>query len=239
MKILIVLPALNEEKIIAANVKKLVDFCRQNLGLGWQIVIADNQSTDRTAELASQMVNYYPNVSYLNVSKRGKGAAIRAGWNHSRADIYCFMDADLATDLSALLELIVAFTQGADLVIGNRFHPHSRVKRSWLRKIFSFGYRFVLKLFLGLKIKDAPCGFKAISQDIKDNVLTLVEDDQWFFDSELLIWANKLGYRIKDIPVIWHDPREGLDKTRVKPVSLSLAYFRQVLLIRKHLKKYG
>jgi glycosyltransferase involved in cell wall biosynthesis len=183
MKILIVLPVLNEEKIIVANVKKLVDFCQQNLALEWQIVIADNQSTDRTAELASQLVDHYPNISYLNVSKRGKGAAIRAGWNHAPADIYCFMDADLATDLSALSALIIAFNQGGDFVIGNRFHPHSQVKRSWLRKIFSFGYRFVLKLFLGLKIKDAPCGFKAISQDIKNNVLNLVEDDQWFFDS--------------------------------------------------------
>jgi len=108
---------------------------------------------------------------------------------------------------------------------------------SLTRKIFSSGYRLILKIFLKTKIKDAPCGFKAINSKIKANILPQVENNQWFFDSELVILAERSGYKIKEIPVIWNDPRKETDKSRVSPISLSLAYFKQVLVLRKRLNK--
>ena len=235
MKILIVIPAYNEEKILRENILEVFNFCRANLKIDWQIVIADNNSSDRTSLIGRGLVGQYPKVDYLLVEKQGKGAAIRAGWQNFSADIYSFMDADLATDLSALPRLIEAISQGYDLVIGSRFHPRSEIKRSLTRKIFSSGYRLILKIFLKTKIKDAPCGFKAINSKIKANILPQVENNQWFFDSELVILAERSGYKIKEIPVIWNDPRKETDKSRVSPISLSLAYFKQVLVLRKRL----
>jgi len=237
MKILIVIPAYNEENILAATIAKIVDFCQKNLTIDWQVVIADNQSTDQTGIIGQKLARQYPAVSYLFVGQKGKGAAIRSGWQKNDADIYCFMDADLATDLSALPRLIGEMAKGNDVVIGSRFAKGSRVKRSTIRQLFSLGYRLVLKILLATKIKDTPCGFKAINNRVKKNILALVKNQEWFFDSELVIMAEKQGYKIKEIPVAWHDPREGTDKSRVKPLALSLAYFKQALALRKRLKK--
>jgi glycosyltransferase involved in cell wall biosynthesis len=239
MKVLIVLPVYNEEKILAGNVKRIVDFCRQNLSQSWQLVLADNHSTDQTARLSRQLAKSNEDVKYLYTEKRGKGRAIKSAWQQFSADIYCFMDADLATDLSALPELIKRIESGFDLAAGCRYLPASKVSRSFFRKIFSFSYRLVLWLFLKCKIKDAPCGFKAINQKVKDRVLPLVEDGQWFFDSELIILASRLGFKIAEIPVVWQDFREADDKSKVKPISLGWQYLRQVLNLRKRLKKVG
>ncbi|MAG44275.1 glycosyl transferase [bacterium] len=236
MKIIIVVPVFNEEKILKQNILKIFEFCNNNLSIDWQIIIADNKSTDQTSNIGKTLALVYQEVEYLYVDKQGKGVAIKTAWEKYSGDIYCFMDADLATGLSALPPLINGFTGGYDLVIGSRYHVHSKVNRTFIRKIFSLGYRLVLKIFLGLKVLDAPCGFKAINSKIKENILPKVQNDKWFFDSELLILVYKQGYKIKEIPVTWLDPREGKDKSRVKAISLSWNYFIQILAIKKRLK---
>jgi glycosyltransferase involved in cell wall biosynthesis len=237
MKILIVIPVLNEEKILKENVLKIFNFCQKNLTINWQIVIVDNRSTDQTVVIAKDLGRRYQQIEYLYVDKVGKGVAIRTGWQKYSADIYCFMDADLATDLSALVTLISSFKEGYDMVIGSRFLAQSQVSRSLIRKMFSFGYHLVARILLNLKIKDLPCGFKAINSRIKENVLPKVKDEAWFFDSELVIVAEKQGYRIKEIPIIWQEPRKGRGESRVKTLSLSLAYFKQLLALKKRLAK--
>jgi len=144
----------------------------------------------------------------------------------------------LATDLSSFPLLISKIKKGSDLVIGSRFHHDSKVKRLFLRRFFSSGYFLMAKLLVGTKIKDLPCGFKAINAKIKENILPLVKNKKWFFDSELTILAEKSNYKIKEIPVVWQDFREGEDKTRVSPFSLSLVYIKELLSLRKRLKKY-
>jgi len=237
MKILIVLPAYNEELILEKSVLKLLAFCRQNLKIDWQIIIADNNSKDKTAVIAKDLAAKFSAVRYLFVSQKGKGIAIKTAWQQYIADIYCFMDADLATDLLALPQLISGIKEGNDLVIGSRFHSQSKVSRSLARKLTSQAYRLILKIILGLKINDAPCGFKAINQKTKEEILNSVKSQEWFFDSELVILAEKTGYKIKEIPVSWYDPREGQDKSRVKALSLGWEYFRQVLALRKRIAK--
>lgn len=238
MKLLIVLPAYNEEAILQQSVDRLVDFCQKNLGLiDWQIVIADNNSNDQTAQIGQALENNYRSVNYLFVPKQGKGTAIRAAWEKYQADAYCFMDADLATDLSALPKLILGIKAEFDLVIGSRFHRQSKVQRSWFRNFVSLAYWLVLKIFLATKINDAPCGFKIINRQVKTEILPQVKNDQWFFDSELLILAERAGYKIKEIPVSWTDPRKGADKSRVKVVSLGWAYFKKVIELRTRFKK--
>ncbi|OHA13500.1 MAG: hypothetical protein A2909_00630 [Candidatus Tagabacteria bacterium RIFCSPLOWO2_01_FULL_39_11] len=237
MKWLIALPAYNEALVLEKNVNKLVDFCQKNLKpTNWQIVIVDNASTDQTAEVGKRLAARYENVDYIFVSQKGKGAAIRAAWVSQTADIYCFMDADLATDLSALPRLVQAMAGGAEVVIGSRFQPQSQVKRSMIRWLVSWGYRLALKILLKTKINDAPCGFKAINQAVKTAILPLVQNKEWFFDSELVILAEKKGYWVQEIPVIWADPREGKDKSRVKIFSLGRDYLKQIFALRQRLK---
>ncbi len=238
MKISIVLPVYNEEVILVANVLKLVNFCKNNLSDDWEIIIADNNSGDHTSILGKKLAAEHSAVKYLYVDKIGKGMAIRSGWQSVKADIYCFMDADLATDISALPDLIAGIKEGNDLVIGSRAHRQSKVSRQFIRRVVSFGYRLVLKIMLNLKINDTPCGFKAINQRVKDNILPLVQNNKWFFDSELVILAEKAGYKIKEIPIVWFEPRRaGAGKSKVNIFSVSYNYFTKVLELKKRLKQ--
>lgn len=237
MKILIVIPARNEERVIKTSLRKLTDFCRNNLNDDWQIVVSDNNSSDRTGGLVKEAIKEEGRIVHYPLTKKGKGLAVISAWQKFSADIYCFMDADLATDLEALPKIINAIKEeGYGLAVGSRFAKGSLVKRSLLRKVFSLGYRLIIKLFLGLSIKDAPCGFKAISQEVKDKVLPQIKDDQFFFDTELLVLAEKEGYKIKEIPVIWQEIKPAGRTSQVKVMSLAKEYFKQILKLKKRLK---
>lgn len=236
MKIVIAIPAYNEQAMLAASIASLVSFCQANVSIEWQIIIADNNSTDDTKAIGQALATKYPAVEYMFVSRRGKGAAIKAAWQRYQADVYCFMDADLATDLSALPAALKEIAAGNNIVVGSRIHPQSHVERSLFRRLVSRGYLALLRGMLHTHSTDAPCGFKVITQSVKQAVLPRVVNDEWFFDSELLVLAEVAGYRIKEIPVRWADPREGKDKSRVRVVSLSWAYFTKVLALRKRLK---
>src|SRR3989344_1138896 len=235
MKILIVIPTYNEEKILKDNILKLFDYCQKNLTDDWKIVIADNKSSDKTPVIGKSLASQFSKINYLYVNRQGKGVAIKTAWQKYEVDIYCFMDADLAADLSALLPLIQGIKVGNDVIAGSRFHPQSQVKRSILRLIFSHGYRLALRILLGLKLSDAPCGFKAINNKVKESVLNQVQDESWFFDSELVILAEKKRYKLKEIPVNWHDPRGKGDRSKVKVLALSLAYLKEIIKLKKRL----
>ena len=233
MKILIVLPAYNEAKILAGNVERIVDWCRLNLEIDWQLTIADNASTDETAAIGQALAEKYSQVNYFFISQAGKGAAIVESWRRFAADIYCFMDADLATDLSALPLLIAGIGDGHDIALGNRFDKKSQVTRSMSRWFFSYGYAWAARLLLKTKIQDLPCGFKAINQKVKADILPQVINTKWFFDSELVIRAEKAGYKIAAIPVNWRDPQVSTDKSRVNPLAVAAAYLKELIKLRK------
>ncbi|MEA3398716.1 MAG: glycosyltransferase [Patescibacteria group bacterium] len=233
------MPAYNEELILKKNILKLLAFCRKDLDLdlNWQIVIADNQSMDRTKEIGQKLAMDNQKIDYLHLNQKGKGAAIRTGWTEYSADIYCFMDADLATDLTGLPLLINGILEGHDAAIGSRFHFQSKVGRSLFRKFVSHIYRLMLKIVLKIKINDAPCGFKAITHEVKEEILPQVKNNDWFFDSELVILAEKKGYKIKEIPIVWEDFREGEDKSRVNILKVMKQYLREVILLKKRITK--
>lgn len=234
MKILITVPVYNEEVILAENVRKLYDFLKKNIFEDWQIIIADNNSADRTGEIGKDLENNFEEIKYLRIPQKGKGRAIRASWESNNADVYIFMDADLATDLSSLPELISAVgKENFDLAAGSRFHKNSKVKRSLLRKFISRAYRFILRLTLRSKIKDAPCGFKAVNQTIIQKIIPLTQNNEWFFDTEMVVLAEKENYKIKEIPVIWTEHKKIGRKSRVSFIKVSLGYLKEIWRLKK------
>ncbi|MCD4705776.1 glycosyltransferase [bacterium] len=237
MKLNITLPCYNEDKILNNNIIELFDFLSENIAEDdWQIIIADNNSTDNTAKIAQELTKKFEQVKYLFIAKKGKGIAIKSGWQKFEADIYIFMDADLSTNLNALPELINSIKkENYDIAVGSRFHKKSKVNRTIIRKFISNGYRFIKKIILNSNVADMPCGFKAVNKKTIEQILPKVRNNEWFFDSELLILAEHFKYKIKEIPVKWEDIREGEDKSKVKIISLGIKYFKNLLELKKRI----
>lgn len=199
----VVLPVYNEEKQLRDSVLKLRAFLKDNLNTPWRIVIADNGSDDGTLKLARELGKEFPEVSWIHLEQKGRGRALRRAWLESKSDIVSYMDVDLSTDLAAFPALVNAILQGSDIAIGSRLLPQAKVKRSLKREIASRIYNIIIKLLHHTRFSDAQCGFKALIQKAARELVPLVKDNEWFFDTELLILAEKKGYRIEEIPVKW------------------------------------
>jgi glycosyltransferase involved in cell wall biosynthesis len=199
---------LNEEEQLADSVSRLHDAMIRHCGGCFSLVIADNGSTDDTPKIAARLVLEYPQVELLRLDQRGRGGALRTAWLHSTADVLAYMDVDLSTDIAHLPELLGAVLSGkCDVAIGSRLLPESQIRRSFKREVLSRGYSGLLRTVLGLQVRDAQCGFKALSRDAARRLLPLVQNNHWFFDTELLAHAQWQGLRISELPVRWvHDP---------------------------------
>jgi glycosyltransferase involved in cell wall biosynthesis len=227
----VVVPVYNEEDDTARNVPVLREFLATNLPLhGWLIVIGDNGSTDRTPAVAEELQQRYKGeVAYFRIPEKGKGGVIKQAWLASGADIVSFMDVDLSTGLEAFPGLISAIAEdGYDVAIGSRLHRHSKVRRSLRRRVLTLGYNATVRLLLRTSFKDAQCGFKAARRDVAQRVLPLVRDTGFFFDTEFLVIASRLGYRIKEVPVTWEED----ERTSVRTFSTVAANLRGLMRLR-------
>lgn len=227
----IVIPVLNEEVALDGCIEKLNVFIADHPEHDWRIVIADNGSADRTREIATELVAQQANMSLSTLDQRGRGRALKKAWGEGDADVRLYMDVDLSTDLKSLPPLVAAVADdGYEIAIGSRLLKDSEVvDRTLKREITSRGYNILIHLFFPLtKFRDAQCGFKAISRKTAENILPLVKDDAWFFDTELLLLAGKAGYGIKEIPVHWEDDPD----TRVKIVSTAWEDVKGLLRLR-------
>jgi glycosyltransferase involved in cell wall biosynthesis len=210
----LVIPCYNEERVLAQSVEKLRAWCEGNLPYRWRIVIADNASTDGTLDIAKTLqAQHADDVTYVHLDRKGRGRALKAAWLASEADAMCYMDVDLSTDLAMVKPLLAALIEeGYDIAYGSRLAKGADIERSFLREINSRGYITLIKLLFWTKFSDAQCGFKGITRQAAQALLPRIEDGEWFFDTELLITAEKGGWRLKEIPVRWvEDP-----DTRVK-----------------------
>ncbi len=201
----IVIPVYNEEQALPRSIVILVDFLKANLRNPWQIVIADNASTDKTQSVSEMLCERYSGVNYLHIPQKGRGRALRAACLDSAADIVSYMDVDLSTDLSHFPPLVESLQQGYHIAIGSRLSRGSRVTRSLKREVVSRSYNLLIKSMFFTPFRDAQCGFKAMTRQAARAIIPHVKNDNWFFDTELLIIAAKRGYRIKEIPVKWDD----------------------------------
>jgi len=201
----IIVPVYNEEKCLVNSVEKLRQFLLKHMSsYKCRIVIVDNGSTDSTLDKAKGLSSLYPEVIFMHLDQPGRGHALREAWSKSPADIVSYMDVDLSTDLSDFPLLINAVdTDGYDMAIGSRHLPRSRVKRSFKRRLLSWGYNLLVRTMLKTAFHDAQCGFKALRRDMADKLIPQAKDQGWLFDTELIILAKRQGYRIKEIPVTW------------------------------------
>lgn len=202
-----VIPVYNEQHVLERSISTLHAYLTGHLPYDWRIRIADNASTDDTLRVAQHLATRMERVEVLHLDQKGRGRALRAAWLGSPADVVSYMDVDLSTDLAAYYPMIRAVAeQGYDVATGRRLGRGARVEgRRPLREITSRGYNVIIKAGFGTRFTDAQCGFKAVSRRAADALVPLIRDNNWFFDTELLILAEKKGYRVRQIPVQWVD----------------------------------
>ncbi|GAB0103621.1 bifunctional glycosyltransferase family 2/GtrA family protein [Nocardia sp. JMUB6875] len=209
----VVVPVYNEEVDLGPCVRRLHAFLTLGFPFTARITIADNASTDGTLAVAKQLADQLDGVRVVHLDRKGRGRALREVWQSSDAQVVAYMDVDLSTDLNALLPLVAPLVSGhSDVAIGTRLASSSRVVRGPKREIISRCYNLILRTSLQAKFSDAQCGFKAMRSQVARLVLPLVEDGEWFFDTELLVLAERIGLRIHEVPVDWiDDPDSRVD----------------------------
>jgi len=221
----IVIPVHNEERDLRASVLRLHAYLTQQFPFSARITIADNASTDATPAVAAELAEELPEVRVLRLNDKGRGRALAAAWLTSDARVVSYMDVDLSTDLSALLPLVAPVISGHSQVsIGSRLVAGSRVRRGPKREVISRVYNILLRLVLRVRFKDAQCGFKALRADVARSLLPDVVNRTWFFDTELLVRAERAGLRIHELPVDWTDDPDS----RVDIVATAIEDLRGV-----------
>lgn len=233
----VVIPVYNEENKLEACIDRLWRHLHEHSSFDWRILIADNASTDRTLAIAKELAVSYDRVAWLHLDEKGRGRALRTAWTRSPADLMAYMDVDLATDLAALGPLLAPLAADeADLAIGSRLMKGSRVRRGLKREIVSRAYNFVVGLFFpSRRFRDAQTGFKAITREVARKLVPLTEDTHWFFDTELLLLAERHGYRITEIPVTWSDQPDS----RVNVARDATAKIRALMRLRQRFRQAG
>ncbi|MGQ0538001.1 MAG: dolichyl-phosphate beta-glucosyltransferase [Gemmatimonadaceae bacterium] len=225
----VVIPVLNEAHVLAKSVATVREFLGANLPCRWRVVIVDNGSSDGTHTVARALSRRHDDVQFLQLPRRGRGRALRHAWMQSDADVMCYTDVDLSTELTSLTKMVQAIAaDGFDVATGSRLLPQSQTTRSPKRELISRAYNIFVKGVLWTSFSDAQCGFKAISRSACAALVPEVKDQSWFFDTELLTLAEKRGYRVADIPVRWIED----DDSRVKIIRTAWDDIRGVMRVR-------
>jgi putative flippase GtrA len=228
----VTVPVFNEQGDLETSVRRLHAHLRAHVPYSFRITIADNASTDATPVIAAALARELAEVTSVRLAEKGRGRALRAVWEASDARVLAYCDVDLSTDLAALLPLVAPLLSGhSDLAIGTRLSRGSRVVRGAKRELISRCYNLLLRGTLQAGFSDAQCGFKAIRADVARRLLPLVEDTGWFFDTELLVLAERAGLRIHEVPVDWVDDPDS----RVDIVATAVEDLRGIVRVGRAL----
>ena len=230
----LVIPVYNEEIDLEPCVRRLHEHLTSSFPYAFRLTVADNASTDATLAIAHRLSVELPDVTVVHLDEKGRGRALRTVWLASDAAVLAYTDVDLSTDLNALLPLVAPLITGhSDLALGTRLARGSRVVRGTKRELISRGYNLLLRGTLATRFSDAQCGFKAIRADVARRLLPLVEDTGWFFDTELLVLAERVGLRMHEVPVDWVDDPDS----RVDIVSTAVADLRGIVRVGRALAR--
>ncbi|MGW4524545.1 glycosyltransferase [Amycolatopsis sp. NPDC004378] len=218
----VVIPVYNEEADLEPCIRRLHAHLAEHVSYPYRITVADNASTDATLRVAERLAREFPEVAVHHLDEKGRGRALNAVWQASDAAVLAYMDVDLSTDLAALGPLVAPLLSGhSDLAIGSRLARGARVVRGPKREFISRAYNLILRSTLAAKFSDAQCGFKAIRADVARELLPHVEDTGWFFDTELLVLAQRAGLRIHEVPVDWvDDPNSSVNIVKTATADL-------------------
>ena len=233
VQVSVVLPAYNEVDYLKPAVEKTIGALNEFAG-SYEIIIAEDGSTDGTVERASELAQEYPCIKHIHREVRlGRGTALNNAFQNSMGEILVYMDLDLATDLKYLKPLVEAINvEGYDFSTGSRLLAESRAKRTFSRGFSSKTYNFLVRHMLGSKLRDHQCGFKGFKREPLMSLLGEIEATHWFWDTEIMVRGYRHGYKIKEIAVEW---RSGKD-TKVNLVKDSWNMFWQVLTLWWKLK---
>jgi glycosyltransferase involved in cell wall biosynthesis len=230
----VTLPVFNEAARLPDGFARVRQFLAEHSRLAVEVVIVDNASTDGTLDIARQLSREWEGTRVVRLDKKGRGGALKHVWLESRADVLSYMDIDLSTDLAAFGPLVEALISGRfDLAVGSRLRPESATARCWQREAISHCYISLVKMVFRTRFSDAQCGFKAITREAAARLLPAVEDTGWFFDTELLVLAEKCGYRIFDLPVRWTEDPDS----RVKILRTAWGDLRGILRLYRKLRR--
>lgn len=238
MFIQFIIPCYNEEKILEKNTLKLFDFLnQQNFLFNWSLTLLINGSTDNSERIAKELKNNYQKIDYFLVEESGKGNALKKFFNHSSADFFFYMDVDLAVSLNNINDVIAEIEKNNyDLIIGSRLKIGSTTDRSFFRELSSRLYILISKTIIKHNFSDLQCGFKLIKKEAWKKISPFIVDKKWFFDTELLIFANLFNLKVKEIPVNWSENRYEKRKSKVKLLNDSMAFIKSLLKLKKRLK---
>ena len=236
MRVLVAIPVLNEAAQLTASVEVLCAYLRDHCPFATEVVVVDNGSTDGSLGIAESLRVKWPDLRVCHLDLRGRGRALKTVWSESSAEILSYMDADLSTNLASFEALISALQNGNfDVAVGSRLLPESLTQRSWWRERLSRGYNWLVRAVFGTRLSDMQCGFKAITAEAARRLLPFVEDTGWFFDTELLVIAEKCGYRICEVPVRWTERRDS----RVKILATVWNDLKGVARLKRRLASGG
>ncbi len=233
-----IIPCHNEEQILEKNSLKLLNFLNnQTYNFDWKIILVLNGTTDNSLTITEGLKKQNSKIDFFVIKEKAKGNALKTYLNYSSADFLIYMDIDLAVSLENINTLLKnLLDNNYDLVIGSRLLPESKTNRSFFRELSSRIYIFLSQIMLRHNFSDLQCGFKGMTKNLFLNISKYIEDKNWFFDTELLIFANFLNYRIKEIPVDWAEDRYEKRTSKIKILSDSLTFIKNLLKLKKRLK---
>jgi glycosyltransferase involved in cell wall biosynthesis len=240
MRIDFCLPIRNEAEVLESNLLTLLNYFNSaNFDFSWKIIGVINGSSDNSLDIFRTIKDKFPNsLDYFILDNPGKGGAIKYCWRKSTADILAFMDADLAIAVDSTLKLVSpVINKEADLVISSRFMPGALTQRSAQRGLISRSYVELSRLILGHKKKDIQCGFKVISKSSFSKIEKFLEDDYWFFDTELVVISELAHLKIVEVAVDWRENRNGIKKSNIRVIQDSFNFIVKLMKFRLRLEK--
>lgn len=233
------LPSYNEEQILEKNCLKLLSFLKnKNYSFNWNLTLLINGSIDNSENIANSLIKNHKEINKYIIAEKGRGNAIKTFLDNDQADYNIYMDVDLAVSLENIDDLIAELIQKEnDLVFGSRLKSGAHTDRSFIRELSSRAYILLSKIILKHHFSDLQCGFKGIKREAWLKISPFIKDKKWFFDTELVAFAQKLNFKIKEIPVNWSENRYEKRKSKVNVLKDSLVFINELIKLKRRLKE--